>query len=202
MFGFLGDVFVAHEPEAIFGTVVAGAWVVGEYLARRATWLQGAPKKPSTAIDRGTYPIIALGVVTSLVADLVGFLTSIGGFLPWATIGIGIVIAGVGLGVRSWALRTLGRFFTMPITIAADHRIVRDGPYRWIRHPSYTGGFLTALGLAITIGSVFGVVLTFLACTAVYVYRIRLEEAALVSRFGEEYRAYAATTSRLLPKVY
>lgn len=202
MFGPLGEVIAAHPIAVLAGTGVGVAWVVGEYLARSSTWRQGAPRKPSSALDRGSYPIIAVGVVVSLTADLLGFLTGVGGYLPSWTAPVGVAIAATGLLTRGWALHTLGRFFTMPITIAADHRIVRGGPYRWIRHPSYTGGFLTALGLAVALGTIAGIVLTLAACLVVYVHRIRVEEAALVVRFGDEYRAYARTTSRLFPKLY
>lgn len=200
--GWLGALAQRHALAVVLAAGVALAWLVGEYLARRATWRLGAPKRPSHAIDRGSYPIIAVGVVTGLLADLLGFLTGFGGYLPVWTAPLGVAVAALGLAVRGWALRSLGRFFTMPITIAADHRIVRAGPYRWVRHPSYTGGFLTALGLALTLGAVTGVVITFGALAVVYVYRIRLEEAALIARFGDEYRRYAAETSRLLPPIY
>lgn len=202
MFGWLGGLVAGHEVETALGTAVALAWLIGEYLARRSTWKQGAPKRPPTSMDRGTYPIIAVGVVTGLVADLLGFLSGLGGYLPTALSIAGVVVAGAGLAIRGWALRTLGRFFTMPITIAPDHRIVRGGPYRWIRHPSYTGGFLTALGLALALGTIAGLVVTFVSLTAVYVYRIQREEAALVARFGEEYRRYASETYRMLPILY
>jgi protein-S-isoprenylcysteine O-methyltransferase Ste14 len=153
-------------------------------------------------MDRGTYPFIAIGIVVGLVADLLGFLSGIGSYLPEYAVAIGAVIAVVGLGIRGWALRTLGKFFTMPITIAADHRLVQNGPYRWIRHPAYTGGFLTMVGLAVALGSWLGVVVTLLAGVSVYVYRIRIEEAALRTRFGTEYDEYARRTYRLLPGLY
>jgi protein-S-isoprenylcysteine O-methyltransferase Ste14 len=202
MFGFLGDLAAAHPAAVVVAFVLAIAWCVSEYLARRSTWRQGAPKRPSTAMDRGTYPFIAIGIVVGLVADLLGFLSGIGSYLPEYAVAIGAVIAVVGLGIRGWALRTLGKFFTMPITIAADHRLVQNGPYRWIRHPAYTGGFLTMVGLAVALGSWLGVVVTLLAGVSVYVYRIRIEEAALRTRFGTEYDEYARRTYRLLPGLY
>jgi len=200
--GSLGALAQAHELPEAAATAIAVAWCVGEYTARASTWRQGAPKRPSGSLDRATYPIIGAGILVGLLSDLFAFLSGVGGYLPAWTAIAGAAIAAIGLGVRGWALRTLGRFFTMPITIAPDHRIVRGGPYRWIRHPSYTGGFLTALGLALALGTIAGLVVTFVALTAVYVYRIQREEAALVARFGEEYRRYASETYRMLPILY
>jgi protein-S-isoprenylcysteine O-methyltransferase Ste14 len=192
----------AHELPLVAFVLVGLLWIVAEYLARRSTWLQGAPKRPSSSMDHGTYPFIALGLAVSMVFSTVAFAFGLGGYLPLWTLPIGVVLAVLGLSIRGWALRTLGRFFTMPITIAEDHQIVRRGPYRWIRHPSYTGGFLTALAMPLLLGSWPGLLVTLAACSAVYVYRIGREEAALVGRFGDAYREYAATTSRLIPGVY
>ena len=202
MFGFLGNLLAAHSIPVVATFLLAIAWCVSEYFARLSTWRQGAPKRPSSRIDKGTYPIIAIGITIGLIADLFGFITGIGGYLPMYTVTLGIVIVAIGLAVREWALRTLGRFFTMPITISYDHRIVKNGPYRWIRHPAYTGGFLTIIGLAIALGSVFGIVITVAAGVIVYVYRIKIEETALRSRFGAEYEKYSRLTYRLFPWLY
>jgi protein-S-isoprenylcysteine O-methyltransferase len=192
----------AHSWALAAGAVVGIAWILAEYLGRRSTWLQGAPKQPSSAIDRGTYPAIALSLAASMSFTAFVFLLGVGGYLPVWSIVPGLVLAFAGLAIRGWALRTLGRFFTMPITIAPDHQIVRGGPYRWIRHPAYTGGFLTALAMPLVLGSWVGVLFTLFACSLAYVHRIRIEEAALEGRFGEAYREYAKGTSRLLPGLY
>lgn len=193
---------VAHALAAGLAVVLGVAWIVMERIGRNSTWKQGAPRRPSSAMDRGTYPFIALGLAVGMVTTTAAFLTGVGGYLPPWTLGLGVVLMVVGLGTRLWALTTLGRFFTMPITLAADHRIVRDGPYRWLRHPSYTGGFLTGVGMPLVLGTPVGLVVTLLALGAVYVYRIRIEEAALVSRFGDAYREYRRVTWRLIPGVY
>jgi protein-S-isoprenylcysteine O-methyltransferase len=188
---------------AVAVTFVLGVyWIAAEYVGRRATWRRGAPRRPSSALDRGTYPVIAASLALSMSLTVVAFLLGIGGYLPVLTIVPGAILVLAGMGIRVWALDTLGRFFTMPITIHADHRIVRDGPYRWIRHPAYTGGFLTAVGLPLALGTPLGVLASLAFCGAAYVYRIRIEEAALVGRFGDDYRRYAKGTWRLLPGIY
>lgn len=192
----------AHLVPVLFGLAVSLAWIAAEYLGRSSTWRQGAPRKPSSALDRGTYPVIAVGLAVGMVSTFFSFFLPVGGYLPLWSIVPGVALVASGLSIRFWALETLGRFFTMPITIRDDHELVRGGPYRWLRHPAYTGGFLTALGVPLVLGTPLGFLVTLLACAAVYVHRIRIEESALLSRFGESYVAYSRTTWRLVPLVY
>ncbi len=197
------EAWILARSLPIAGTACAvGAWCVAEYLARRSTWNQGAPRRPSSAMDRGTYPVIAIGLAVSLLFDLFALAAGWTAHPSVLLVALGLGISAAGLALRGWALRTLGRFFTMPITIAPDHQIVRTGPYRWLRHPAYTGGFLTVLGLPVILGSWPALVVTLCACTSVYVYRIRIEEAALLRRFGDAYREYSASTNRLFPGLY
>lgn len=191
-----------HPLAAALAVVLGLAWIVMEYVGRSSTWRQGAPRRPSSAMDRRTYPFIAIGLAVGMVTSAFAFLTGVGGYLPSWTLGLGVPIMIIGLATRLWALTTLGRFFTMPITLAADHRIVRDGPYRWLRHPSYTGGLLTGVGMPLVLGTTLGLIVTVIALGAVYVYRIRIEEAALVQRFGDAYQEYRRTTWRLIPGLY
>ncbi|HTT35354.1 MAG TPA: isoprenylcysteine carboxylmethyltransferase family protein [Thermoplasmata archaeon] len=191
-----------HLDAVLLGALAAAVWIGGEYLSRRATFRLGAPRRPSSRLDRGTYPIIAGALGVAMVATLVAFLTGVGGYLPLWTAGVGLALVVLGVGFRGWALRTLGRFFTMPITLPADQEIVRGGPYQWIRHPAYTGGLLTAMGMPLVLGTTVGFLVTFAVCLASYVYRIHFEEQALVGRFGDRYREYAKRTWRLLPGLY
>ncbi len=120
---------------------------------------------------------------------------------PVAAGGTVAVFAG-GLALRWWAILSLRKFFTVDVAIAADHRLIVRGPYRLMRHPSYTGMVLAFAALAATFQNwlsfpgVLGPILLALA------YRIRVEEAALRAAFGEDYARYAQTTRRLLPGVY
>ena len=202
MYGVLGALAAAHTAPIVVGIAFALAWCGCEYYARRETWRRGAVRKPPGTMDRGTYPAIAVSLAVGIGFSTVAFLTGLGGYLPEWTVAVGVAIMAAGLAIRVWALTTLGKFFTMPITLRSDHELVRNGPYRWIRHPAYTGGFLTAVGLPIILGTPAGTIVTVLACLTAYAYRIQIEEAVLLSRFGETYQAYRASTWRLLPGLY
>jgi protein-S-isoprenylcysteine O-methyltransferase Ste14 len=202
MYGVLGALAAAHTVPIVTAIAFALAWCGCEYYARRETWRRGAERRPPGTMDRGTYPAIAVSLAIGIGFAAVAFLSGIGGYFPEWTVLVGVPIMTVGLAVRIWALTTLGKFFTMPITLRADHELVRNGPYRWVRHPAYTGGFLTAIGLPIILGTPAGTVVTVLACLTAYVYRIRIEEAVLLSRFGDTYREYSTQTWRMLPGLY
>jgi len=122
---------------------------------------------------------------TLVELNFVGFLVFVGGVL-----------------LRWYSIFYLGRFFTVDVAIAADHQVIDTGPYRYIRHPSYAGALLAFLGLGICFGNVLSLLAIMVATTWVFIYRIKIEEAALSGALGARYVRYAARTKRLIPFVY
>ena len=120
--------------------------------------------------------------------------------IPWRLIGTGVFVAGTIL--RWWAIRHLGRFFSVDIAIAKDHRVIDDGPYRLVRHPSYTGLLMQFAGIGLVLGNLLSLLVIFLPTFLALLYRIRLEEAALLSSLGESYAAYSRRTKRLVPWLF
>ncbi|KTF35047.1 methyltransferase family protein [Xanthomonas vesicatoria] len=118
--------------------------------------------------------------------------------LQWA----GCALIGGGLALRVWAIQVLARWFTVDVTIQPDHQLVRSGPYRWLRHPSYTGALLAFYGLALGMGNALSVAAIVVPVTLAFLHRIRIEEAALHRAFPVAYPAYAAQSHRLLPLVW
>lgn len=112
-----------------------------------------------------------------------------------------VVFAG-GSGLRWWAIRVLGRFFTVDVATVAGQRVVEEGPYRWVRHPSYTGLLLQFAGWALTLNHGVSWLVIFLPVTAALLYRMGREEAVLGEHLGEPYAAYRRRTRRLLPGIY
>jgi len=113
-----------------------------------------------------------------------------------------LALFAVGIGLRVWSIVTLGRFFTVNVAVHADHRVVRSGPYRWLRHPSYTGAMIAFSGLGVLTGSALSLAILVLGIGAAFLYRIAIEEAALRAGLGEAYAGYARVTKRLIPFVY
>jgi protein-S-isoprenylcysteine O-methyltransferase len=122
-------------------------------------------------------------------------------YQPWINIlGIAIVIAGLAL--RWYSIIYLGRFFTVNVEIAADHQLIDSGPYRRLRHPSYTGALMAFLGLALCTQNWVSLAIMVVGPTAAFLYRIHVEEMALAAAFGERYRQYMQRTARLIPGLY
>jgi protein-S-isoprenylcysteine O-methyltransferase Ste14 len=115
---------------------------------------------------------------------------------------VGVLVAVAGLALRIWAILTLDQLFTFAVGIAADHRVVQNGPYRFLRHPGYAGVLLIALGVGIALQNWLSLaVLTVVPALALGL-RIVVEESVLAGALGPEYRAYAARTARLIPGVW
>ncbi|MGV9011126.1 MAG: methyltransferase family protein [Flavobacteriales bacterium] len=115
-------------------------------------------------------------------------------------VGLLLFIAGVAL--RWWAIVHLGRFFTVDVAIAKDHRVVSDGPYRFIRHPSYTGALLAFIGLGLLVHNWLAALVLLVPITVMFLWRMNIEERALSVALGEVYTGYMANTKRLIPFVY
>jgi protein-S-isoprenylcysteine O-methyltransferase Ste14 len=120
----------------------------------------------------------------------------------WAPFVLGYVILVLGVVFRFWSIVTLGRFFTGQVAIQAGHRVVRSGPYQFVRHPSYTGGLVALIGLGVALDDWLSILVLTLLPLLGLVVRIRHEEAVLTAAFGDEYCSYAAHTPRLVPRVW
>jgi protein-S-isoprenylcysteine O-methyltransferase Ste14 len=110
-----------------------------------------------------------------------------------------LVVAWIGIAIRLWAIVALGRFFRGTVHIQHDHRVVTTGPYRFVRHPAYSGMLLAALDLALLMGNAASWLVFTACCLIALGYRIRVEERMLLDALGDEYRSYAARTRRLIP---
>jgi protein-S-isoprenylcysteine O-methyltransferase len=106
-----------------------------------------------------------------------------------------------GMAFRWWAVITLGRFFTVDVATYADHALVDHGPFRWVRHPSYTGLLSAFFGVGVAMGSWLSVLALMPPIVFALAYRMRVEEAALRAALGSDYDAYCARTKRILPGI-
>lgn len=120
----------------------------------------------------------------------------------WVVFGVGAALIVLGAGLRQWAITTLGRFFTLEVRVADGQSIIDSGPYRLLRHPSYTGALLSFLGIGLALGNWLSVAVLVVLPAAGFVRRIAVEEQALSTQLGESYRRYAATHRRLVPGLW
>lgn len=115
---------------------------------------------------------------------------------------LGIVLMLTGFAFRHYAIHVLGRFFTHVVGTRPGQYVVDTGPYRLIRHPSYSGSLLTFVGLGLAMGNWVSIVLLLLGAGIGYAYRVQVEERALCADLGEPYREYMQRTKRLVPHVW
>jgi len=161
-------------------------------------------KAGAASRDRHSLPVI-WGV--NLTAVILGVFLAyhapgwrLPGWLPEQVAGGSLFVAGLIL--RWYAIIYLGRFFTVNVAIADDHQVIQTGPYRWVRHPSYSGGLLMILGFCVCMGNLASLLVIMVPCTGVLLWRMRIEEAALRAALGEPYAAYMRSTRRLIPLIY
>jgi protein-S-isoprenylcysteine O-methyltransferase Ste14 len=150
--------------------------------------------------DRGSAFVLIVGIVLGTGATRLGLLAPGAAFgelrAPLFWLGIGLGAAGIAL--RWYAVLTLGRFFRVAVEIQPDHPVVDDGPYRWVRHPSYSGIVLIVIGVLLCSGNWLGF-LGLIPVLAGIAYRIAVEERALIEGLGEPYAVYARAHRRLIP---
>jgi len=150
--------------------------------------------------DRGSGALIIFTVLVSIIIALSLGYAGVGPLPDWVFYP-GIFLMLLGVLVRQWAIAVLGRFFSLTVRVAEDHRVVVKGPYRLVRHPSYTGVLITFIGLALAVQS-SGALLVLLAVFGVsYGYRMRVEERVLLSELGQDYADYVKRTKRLIPSL-
>ena len=171
--------------------------IIGSYIIPRLRQ-KGEVKARS---DRGSRLVIWLGIfVAILLSDYFAAhnLTPI----PELFFYVGIFLMLSGIVFRQWAIWVLGRFFSTRVRIVSDHRIVMEGPYRFLRHPSYSGMLMILLGLRLASRTWLGTIIILALFSLVIGYRINVEEDALKAEFGEEYFEYAKKTKRLIPFLF
>jgi protein-S-isoprenylcysteine O-methyltransferase Ste14 len=173
-------------------------------LERRLRQGQQASSLEAEESDRGTtrrlglafaFTVLVLLMAPALNAFEIGRLSSRAG---WT--GVGLMV--FGLGLRFWANRTLGRFYSRTLRVAEGQRIIQSRPYRVIRHPGYSGVLLMWAGAGLAVSNWIAAMMAVLVTFSSYRYRIQSEERMLLATFGQDYQANMAKTWRLIPLIY
>jgi protein-S-isoprenylcysteine O-methyltransferase Ste14 len=182
-------------------TLIAYAvFILTEVVLNRAF---GSKKTDKQAVDKHSITLIWITIPTAifLAISLASYVR-----LPIYSdpsgqyVGVGIIALGVV--IRLLAIYTLGQFFTVDVTIRPNHRIKKDGLYKYLRHPSYAASLLSFIGMGITFNNWLSLLLLVTAVLVVFINRIRVEETVLIEHFGAEYVAYKKVTNGLIPFIY
>jgi protein-S-isoprenylcysteine O-methyltransferase Ste14 len=181
-------------------TIVYQAWIASEVLLLIVTRTR---RGTGETRDRGSLLILWPTILGAIWCSM-----AYGGSHPH-TIGSGhwllpvsFALLVLGLAIRWTAILTLGRAFSVNVAIHATQTVKKTGVFRFVRHPSYTGMMVSLFGLALSTRNWIAFAILILPTTAALLYRIHVEEAALLDAFGSDYAAYSLATSRLIPGIY
>jgi protein-S-isoprenylcysteine O-methyltransferase Ste14 len=114
----------------------------------------------------------------------------------------GITLIICGLCVRWFAILSLKHQFTVDVSIRENHRMIKKGIYRFVRHPAYAGSLLSFFGLGFCFSNYLSILIISVPICVAFLHRVRIEEEALIHAFGSEYLDYRASTKRFIPGIY
>ena len=182
----------------VFWVIFFWAWIPEFAIVSRG-------RREQTATDSKSMQVIVLG---QTIASFAGFWLAwrpafqfpASWRLPSFVIGLAILVAGSLFRRHCWKM--LGASFTGDVRARPDQEVVMRGAYRVLRHPSYTAGIVLNIGLGVALGSWISALLLTGGAVAVYVYRMNVEERALLAVVGEPYREFMQTRKRLIPFLY
>jgi protein-S-isoprenylcysteine O-methyltransferase Ste14 len=187
---------LAHRPLLL--AAIAG-WVLlsfyWEFAARKVT----AAKVSESRVSRSFHVLLTNAALLLEIAPIRG----LGRVLPVSAglMAAGLVLEALGLFLAVWARAHLGRHWSGEITIKVDHELIRSGPYRYLRHPIYTGLLAMYAGVLLVTCEWLALA-AFIVVALAYWRKIRLEEANLNRAFGDNYDAYRRETWALMPGIF
>jgi len=183
------------------GTIIELSWAaLGVY------WLLTAFGTKEVAVNENAGSrVLRLAVMWPLMFALLGTAWLRIGPLGWRfvalhseAIWLGVALTCVGVGLAIWARKTLGRNWSDKVVLKVRHELIRSGPYRYLRHPIYTGVLLAVAGTALAIGEWRGVAALALLAANYFIKATR-EERILAENFGEAFQEHKRRTGFFLP---
>lgn len=175
--------------------VTLAAWAVVEATLALRDLIRG---KGSTARDKGTRSTLIVGWLGAFL--LATWIARHSG--SWHLAPAGLILMWLGLAIRIWSVVTLGASFRTTVEVDADQPLVESGPYRYVRHPSYTGILLLAAGYGVALGNWLSLAILVAVPLVTTIRRITVEEATLTEVLGAPYESYKHRTKRLLPGLW
>jgi protein-S-isoprenylcysteine O-methyltransferase Ste14 len=185
-----------------------GMWVCGGlWIAFGVVWMVWAIRTKPTQMREGvssrlTYSVLTVAAFYSMFSgDVPRDWLRIRLFAanPWTAV-LGVAITAAGLGFAVWARAYIGTNWSSSVTVKVGHQLIRTGPYRWVRHPIYSGMILAMLGTALERRQVRGVIAVVLLYAG-FKIKSKIEERTMTNTFGAEYADYSRSTGAIVPKL-
>jgi protein-S-isoprenylcysteine O-methyltransferase Ste14 len=180
--------------------IVYAIWWLSESLIAR--YFRSAPVD-SRDKDKNTIKLLWAVIILSNAAAITAASIIPAAIYPGHFVSYtGLVLMVAGILCRLYAIRSLGKMFTVDVTIRQGHVLKNDGIYKYLRHPSYSGAFITFIGFGLSLNNWVSLPVEIIPIALAFGRRIRVEEAALTEAFGTSYREYKKSTYALIPFVY
>ncbi|MCC7362523.1 MAG: isoprenylcysteine carboxylmethyltransferase family protein [Anaerolineales bacterium] len=191
--------FDLYSPSPLGTTLFMACFVAWAALEAAANLRLGRPG--SISRDRWSRAAIMGGMVLALTLAVTATRAAAFNFAAGRAVSfyLGLALMAGGMGLRAWAIAQLGGYFVPEVAIQPGQRVYDQGLYRYLRHPSYAGTFVTILGYGLALSNWISLAIMLVIPGVAYGWRMRVEEAALTEAFGEEYRAYMRRTKRIIP---
>jgi protein-S-isoprenylcysteine O-methyltransferase Ste14 len=191
--------FEANHLAGLLLMVVTMSWGMME-LAHASNTREGATKVGGGGRRFAVLPVM---IVTTVLLYVAPHIVPGAAIRPAvAAFAAGMVILLGGLVLRGWSIKTLGDYFTDVVMVSSDQPVITAGPYRVLRHPSYTGFLLACAGVGLASANWAALAAMVLLPLVPLLWRIHAEENALLATLGDRYRGYAAQHKRLVPLVW
>ncbi|MDD3721252.1 MAG: isoprenylcysteine carboxylmethyltransferase family protein [Lutibacter sp.] len=175
-------------------------WFLSEILINRFLRSKNTDKKHT---DKGSLYLIWIIII---ISNFTAVFVSNKYYFPLSKdaniIYIGLVIIFIGIIFRLIIIAKLGQFFTVDVTIKQNHKLKKDGFYKYLRHPSYAASLLSFIGFGISLNNWISLALLTILILIAFVIRIKIEESALIDHFGAEYLDYKKSTKGIIPFIY
>jgi protein-S-isoprenylcysteine O-methyltransferase len=192
--------FVESAGYAIAFWGAFALWAVLEALGSLTQHSKGGAARR----DRGSYAILAVTLALGIFLSFTAAASFHFATITWHRLGVfwtGVALMLAGIAFRWYAIRVLGRYFTRDVATRAGQKVVQSGPYRFIRHPSYSGTLLVLLGMGLAMTNWASLAALILFGLAGHIYRVQVEETALIQALGQPYLDYIRRTKRFIPFV-
>lgn len=190
------EILNSDFEKILFG-IVFGGWCIS-LLAESLIIKRSGKRTIKSKEDRGTYYLLYFSILFSIILSVsLGLNES--RQLTGIVFYIGILLLVSGTLLRELAVYTLGKYFTLQVTVVENQTLIKTGPYRYIRHPGYAGLLLALVGLSMCFQSLKAMILVLVLNSLVIGLRIRLEEHLMAKVFGTEFTDYKSKTKRIIP---
>lgn len=179
---------------------VSEIFIIGMYLLwlifeTRISLIDCVNKK--TISDSGTREIYAIGQALTILSAIWFSPT----FISLSVNHIaGIILYAIGISIRIWAIKTMGIFYSHTVRTIENHKIIDKGPYRFIRHPAYSGMILAHCGILLFFFNIITLIILIIIFIPAIIFRIIIEEKTLSNIVG--YKEFARKRKRLIPGIW